>query len=53
MMPANVVKSEADEKYWSRAKVYCKAKGYEGDRLWECVGGTFKRIKANAAKSKR
>lgn len=53
-MPANLV-GPGEEKYWNRAKVFCKAKGYKvgGKRYWKCVGGVFKTIKANAAKKKR
>lgn len=52
-MPANLV-GPGEEKYWSRAKVYCKAKGYKvgSDRYWECVGGTFQRIMRNVRKSR-
>ena len=50
-MPAGVVKTKADERYWSEAKKYCGGKYETGSkRYWTCVNGVFGRIKRNAAK---
>jgi hypothetical protein len=42
-MPANVVKTKADEKHWDEAKGSAKKGGHKGD--WAYIMGTYERIK--------
>jgi len=42
-MPANLVKSAADEKHWREAKASAAAQGHKGD--WKYITGTFERMK--------
>ncbi|MDD3421911.1 MAG: hypothetical protein PHS47_06420 [Methanocellales archaeon] len=47
-MPANVVKTERDERLWAAAKEQAEAEGHRGN--WSYVMGIFKRMKGKGKK---
>lgn len=50
-MPANIVKTERDERLWSKAKAQAKEQGREED--WAYVTGIFKRMKSGEGGKKK
>lgn len=44
-MPANVVKTPADEKKWERAKHEAQKGGYTGERKWKVTQSIFQNMK--------
>ena len=49
-MPANVVKTPADERRWNECKHFYQKKGFTGTRLYKAAMACFQKRKANAAK---
>ena len=48
-MPANVVKSKADEKIWSKAKISARKMGKSGD--FKYITGIYEKMKGDKEKS--
>jgi len=60
MMPANVVKSKSDEKYWKKAKETANARAKDdssfkkdSDAYWAFVNSQFQKFKSGELKSER
>jgi len=50
-MPANLVKTERDERLWEKAKRLAARQGHAGD--WAYIVGIFKRMRGHRTKKRK